>query len=449
MPDLKPELYFGSSRGTPVENSPDSGSGDVPLDSGSGDVPLDSSSGAPPSPPPVPNLVVPNFSIVGGYTGAALISYYDPAAPLPVTVTGTLVVNVNAAGKLEYDPSLTAPIGAVKSLTLTDPSVGATGKEHLIGRFPPSALNEIKLQLDKNGSLGFRSSPGGSPIGSYAEFQLISSDPVHLMSTYKLEADLDLMNELWEPVGKAGAKFAGTFDGSRKTLSNLKIEKAGEDNVGLFSVVTKEVKNLGILNGTVNGRNNVGGIAGSNEGAIFACYYTGAVTGTGYNAGGIAGSMSGGGTITACYNEAAVNGGYNVGGLAGDISGGTMTACYNTGAVNGNTVGGVAGNLSGGTITACYNAGLVTGTNYKGVVGQGSGASDCYWRNGMGGGSSSGGQFGPANGFNPPSGGNWGTGDGSGPGAYWKPGTVNGQNGVSTTGTTGDPYPLPKLFFEP
>ncbi|GHV40501.1 hypothetical protein AGMMS49546_14520 [Spirochaetia bacterium] len=420
--------------------------------------------------------MVPHFSIVGGYTGPALISYYDPTAPLPVTVTGTLVVNVNAAGKLEYDPSLTAPMGAVKSLTLTDPSFGATGKEHLIGRYPPSALNEIKLQLDKNGSLGFRSSPGGSPIGSYAEFQLINSDPVHLMGTYKLEADLDLMNELWEPVGNSGVKFAGTFDGSRKTLSNLKIEKAGVNDVGLFSVVGGEVKNLGILNGTVNGRDNVGGIAGSNEGAIFGCYYTGVMTGTGYNVGGVAGSVSGGGTITACYNEAAVNGGISVGGVAGvnnanitacyntgAVTGGSsvggiagtsasnsnITACYNTGAVNGGSnvgsnVGGIAGiSVSNSNITACYNTGAVTGGTNGGLVGSNNGSlNHCYYakstRNEIGAGTpgSTSGLFTDDTDFPNVSGvSGWGIGLGQSPTMCWKSGTTGGGK-------------YPKLFFE-
>ncbi|GHV75885.1 hypothetical protein AGMMS49942_07060 [Spirochaetia bacterium] len=402
---------------------------------------------ASPSPSPSPKIV-PHFSTVpSGYTGAALISYYDPSALLPVVVTGTLVVNINAAGNLEYDPSLTMPLGAIKSLTLTDPSFGAGGKEILIGRLPLSAFNEIKLHLDSLGHLNFRQTSDGGLIGSYAEFQMISKDAVTLVGGYKLEADLDLMKEPWEPVGKAGAKFTGTFDGDRKTLANLFIDKSGAADVGLFGVMRGTVKNLGIRNGTVKGGGNVGGIAGTNEGAIFACYNTGVVNGTGNNVGGVAGSVSAGGSIIACYNEAAVTGdGDDVGGLAGIIDG-TMTACYNTGAlkVNGAYVGGVAGYNNSTNITACYNAGAMTGTNKRGVVGRGNDAVDCYWLIGMAGGSS-GSVFVLANGFNPgiPDH-KWDTGDGSGPETYWKPGTVNGRDGLSLTSA---PFPLPKLWFE-
>ncbi|GHV90535.1 hypothetical protein AGMMS50268_10380 [Spirochaetia bacterium] len=424
MPDLKPELYFGSSRKAPVENPPDSGS-----------------DSAPPATEAGPKFsTVPNFSIVpGGYTGPALITYYNPAATLNVTVT--------AAGTLEYDDSLTVPAGSIKSIELA-------GKKHLIGRDAPGAVSPIVLNLAAGGELDFRQPAfGGTPIGSYAEFQLINYNPAIMGQSYKQEADLDLMNEPWEPVGSSGSPFDGIYDGGGKTLSNLLINKSGAaDPVGLFGVVSGggAVRKVGILNGTVNGGGDVGGIAGKNEGAIFACSITGVVNGTGAgNVGGVAGSNTG--NITACHNNAAVTGtGSYVGGVAGSSTG-DITACYNTGAVNGNHAGGLVGVLDTSTFTACYNIGTVRGANFRALVGVIRGTilnvTDSYWVPGSGTAGVGGGvtQFpAAAQGFSP-SDSSWGTGNGSGPGTYWKPGTVNGQDSVNLSNP---PYPLPKLWFE-
>ncbi|GHV38233.1 hypothetical protein AGMMS49546_08250 [Spirochaetia bacterium] len=450
MPDLKPELYFSSSRGTPVEGPPDSGdvppdSGDVPPDSGdvppdSGDVPPDSGD-VPPATEAGPKFsTVPNFSTVpGGYTGPALITYYNPAATLNVTVT--------AAGTLEYDDSLTVPAGSVKSIELA-------GKKHLIGRAAPGAVSPIVLKLDTGGELSFRQpAPGGVPIGSYAEFQLImiNSDSIIMGASYKQEADLDLMNEPWEPVGSQSQPFTGIYDGGGKTLSNLKIEKTGVNNVGLFGVVDGEVRKVGIVSGSVKGKDNTGGIAGLNYGTIFASYNKAVVNGAD-NVGGVAGAMQSGGAITACYNKAAVNGADNVGGVAGNVQNGTITAVYNTGAVNGAYyVGGVTGLLNI-TISACYNTGMVTAVNFQGgVIGRTTGSSlapgEAYWDKSTATGEigdpswmSGYSEYDGGDGFKPA----WTTGDGTG-GNYWKPGTVAGKDGVSGTTT---PYPLPQLWFE-
>ncbi|GHV64680.1 hypothetical protein FACS1894199_03520 [Bacteroidia bacterium] len=390
---------------------------------------------------PPPFVVLHLFTTVpGGYTGSAIITYYNP--------TATLVVNINAAGEVEYDPSLTVPTGDIKSITLTKPLLG-THKTYPIGRPAPDEADvstEIKLNLAADGELKFRQPAPGEPIpiGCYAEFQLINTILDAPCVPFKLECNIDLMGVPWEPVGNSVSPFVCTFDGNRKTLSNLFIDKSSAADVGLFGVVGTGgiVKNLGILNGTVKGGGNVGGIAGTNEGTIFACFNTGVVTGTGSNVGGVAGSVSASGSIIACYNEAAVTGdGNNVGGLAGIIDG-TMTACYNTGAVkvNGNCAGGVAG-YNGGTTNACYNVGAITGTNKRGVVGGGNNAVNCYWLTGMPGGSS-GNVFVLANGFDPTGKTGWGTGNGTGPETYWKPDTVNGQDNKSGLTT------LPKLFFE-
>ncbi|GHV86755.1 hypothetical protein AGMMS50255_0510 [Spirochaetia bacterium] len=376
----------------------------------------------PTPPPPSPGIVSDLTTVAGGYTGPAFISYYDPTAPLPVTVTGTLDVTVRADGKLEYDPSLPLPLptGSVKSLTLTDPALAGGDKEHLIGR-TPSSLSRIVLKLETDGELVLRPSAttGTIPIGSYAEFQLINTVSGALASDYNQEADLDLMGVPWTGIG-AAAPFTGKYNGSDRSIKNITINSTA-DSQGLFSKLSGsgcEVKSLSILSGSVTGGGNVGSIAGVNEGAkIIDCSIldsvtvtgagdnvgglvgrnsgeiadssnSGSVTGTGVNVGGLVGSNSG--SITDSSNASDVSGtGDNVGGLVGRNSG-EIADSSNSGSITvtsaANNVGGLVGSNVGvsGTngvwvnpvITDCYNSGSVTsfGDNVGGIAGLNNGA---------------------------------------------------------------------------
>ncbi|GHV74699.1 hypothetical protein AGMMS49940_20010 [Spirochaetia bacterium] len=355
--------------------------------------------------PSASSSVLPGFTTLsGGYTGSARITYMSGA---------TLSVTVTASGTLEHAPSLTAPTGAVKSITLTKPGAGQT---HLIGR----DSSPIVLSLTTGGELKLRpaGADGNVPIGSYAEFQLISTNPAITAQNYKQEANLDLMGGEpnvpdWTPVGTSTQPFGGIYDGGGKKLTRLTITTTN-NNVGLFGVVGSggKVKNLGIASGTVSGGNNVGGVAGVNNGTITACYNAAKVTG-GMNVGGIAGSAR---TITACYNTGMVNGsGGNIGGVAG-LNQGSISACYNTGTVGGSSPsGGVAGFSSGGSMDACYFIDTTSGVTVGGGATSFTGS------------------------FTPEGSSDWGPvsrgGGGGEPGQYWQSGTTDGTQ-------------LPRLWFE-
>ena len=85
--------------------------------------------------------------------------------------------------------------------------------------------------------------------------------------TVLLDADIDLQNQNWTPVGQTGAtQFLGTFDGQGKTIKNLTVKTVdtGEHySSGLFGWLNSAtVKNLRITNATIAGHHNVGTIAG-------------------------------------------------------------------------------------------------------------------------------------------------------------------------------------------
>ncbi len=122
----------------------------------------------------------------------------------------------------------------------------------------------------------------------------IMRDHINLGNTklnIRLTQNIDLSNIAWEPMHT----FAGIFDGNGKTIANMRIEKTEFGIYGLFSTINRGgiVKNLGMVNPSVNVTGAAGTIAGSNDGIIVASYViNGAVKGSFY-AGGVVASSSG------------------------------------------------------------------------------------------------------------------------------------------------------------
>ena len=85
--------------------------------------------------------------------------------------------------------------------------------------------------------------------------------------TVVLDADIDLNNVEWTPVGQTGAtQFSGTFDGQNHIICNLSItnnDEGGNCATGLFGWLNSAtVKNIKISGATITGHHNVGTIAG-------------------------------------------------------------------------------------------------------------------------------------------------------------------------------------------
>ena len=174
----------------------------------------------------------------------------------------------------------------------------------------------------------------------------------------------------WTPIGNEAHRYTGTFDGNGHTISGLYIDSSGVDYQGLFGYVYGGTVQDLTVSGTVSGGEDVGGIAGQNNGTVTNCAFSGSVKGSGIYVGGVVGYNHG--SVENCYNTGSVNGSIEAGGVVGDNRG-TVENCYNTGSVTsiGSPVGGVVGyNDSGGSVTNCYNTGTVTGTDdYVGGVG--------------------------------------------------------------------------------
>lgn len=227
---------------------------------------------------------------------------------------------------------------------------------------------------------------------------------------YIIKTDVNTDNGL---VTKNG--FYGKFDGLDYNIFGLTINRAGENNVGLFGVVDgANINNVTLVGGSITGKDNVGAIVGnannttltnvvnsaavsgdSNVGGIVGiatdttvedAINTGAIEGIantdngGINVGGLIGSMNSSHLIGNSYNLGDVSGdGYNVGGLVGSALNSTIgnpsevngkpvenvETVYNrmdvTGAYN---VGGIVGNMVGSTVQNAENSGNVTASGY-------------------------------------------------------------------------------------
>jgi hypothetical protein len=178
---------------------------------------------------------------------------------------------------------------------------------------------------------------------------------------------------VWTPIGNSSeCNYTGTFDGKKFTVSGLYFNDSSVDYVGLFGYVYGgTVKNVGVVDSSFTGRENIGGVVGIlSNGTVENCYNTGTVIGIYIIVGGVVGTSNG--TVENCYNTGTVIGiDAIVGGVVGsNVGDGTVASCYNTGSVSGGKsgVGGVVGQ-NWATVENCYYDNTVYSGNAIGFDG--------------------------------------------------------------------------------
>ena len=159
--------------------------------------------------------------------------------------------------------------------------------------------------------------------------------------TVRLTADIDLGGQEFSPI----PTFGGTFLGGGHSISGLYLT-AGGSNMGLFRFVQRGavIQDLHVSGSVIpdGGKSsNVGGVAGSNEGVIRNCSFSGVVSGESA-VGGIAGRNGPGGELALCSAVGSVTGQNGTGGIAGR-SYGLLLECENRARVNTSGPGPAAG----------------------------------------------------------------------------------------------------------
>jgi filamentous hemagglutinin family protein len=188
---------------------------------------------------------------------------------------------------------------------------------------------------------------------------------------YALGANIDATGVDFLPIGTNIGPYSGSFDGLGHQVSNLTINQAGKNDIGLFNKLAAgaTIKNVGLLGGSISGLSNVGALVGDNAGTVSNSYATSQVTGSGSSAGGLLGKVTAG-TVSNSFATGLVTGsGSAVGGLVGTVTGGTVSASYASGNVSGaSEVGGLVGSNLGGNGTSGGNR-VGTGTGTLGTNG--------------------------------------------------------------------------------
>jgi filamentous hemagglutinin family protein len=201
-----------------------------------------------------------------------------------------------------------------------------------------------------------------------------------LTLNYVLGTDIDASgtstwntNAGFVPIGNNTNNYTGIFNGLGHTISNLSINRTSTDYIGLFGEISSSavISNVGLVGGSIQGNNYVGGLVANNHGGTISYSYAkGNVTITGNDpkVGGLVGINSG--TVRNSYIQSTgnVTGGTKVGGLVGE-NWGTIDLSYSLVTVNGNNrVGGLVG-LNYGTIDKSYSNSIVNGQGSQNAIG--------------------------------------------------------------------------------
>ena len=202
----------------------------------------------------------------------------------------------------------------------------------------------------------------------------------NLSGKYILMNNIDLEGYDWTPVGTAANPFLGEFNGNGYVISNLKIIKPEENDLGVFGYTgTSSISNLGLENIEINGKDHCGSLVGHGGGTVKNCYSTNAVISGRHIIGGLIG-WDFTNSISFCYSNSDVSGNGYVGALLGE-SYNSVDNCFAVGSVTSPW-------LAGGLIGKCYSkisnsyaaAKVSCNNDGGGLVGSaGQDLGNCYW----------------------------------------------------------------------
>ena len=309
------------------------------------------------------------------------------------------------AGKAKEESEQASEIEKIR-LAMSEAQIGESGYQELDKTNFQEALNSQfegrNLQLSDNGDGSFIINLDNMSKKYYADStgQIISNENVLEISTKEeLKAFRDDVNsgntyegkyvylannitldssEEWEAIGvyqqdstnpddETNIPFKGIFDGCFNTISGI-YTNSSLKNRGLFGFIKEAtIKNLGIVNGNIQGNSRTGAIVGYayQNSKIINCYNSSDVNSTGSFAGGIAGFIKDETIIESCYNIGNITTTYTaeIGGIVGGMQNAGIKNCYNAGMIEGPYAGGVSGKVyTSASIENCYNIGNLKAT---------------------------------------------------------------------------------------
>ena len=208
-----------------------------------------------------------------------------------------------------------------------------------------------------------------------------------------------LYSQGFPSIGTEQYPFTGSFNGNGYEISNLNIQRPGDNFIGLFGFINNaELKNIELTNVHVKGANYVGALIGHSENSeVSDITIQGKVEGA-IRIGGMVGRMVGGKLVSsstavsvtlsnidaggvigyaegiemdAVFATDTVKGGSSIGGLVGEIDNSEVKNSYFTGYLEGSLVAGLVADANNSTIKNSYStADMVSGTSAGGLVGR-------------------------------------------------------------------------------
>ena len=166
-----------------------------------------------------------------------------------------------------------------------------------------------------------------NPITTADEFEKLTQNSAMWRRNYVLQSDIDLSGRNITPIGNEVTPFYAHFSGDGHKISNLIINQPDSDNVGLFGYVSGWLYDIITENGSITGRNNVGGIFGYASGTRGRCVNGNAVSGV-RNVGGICGESQT--PVIDGINIGTVTGTENVGAICGSENDNVKNCWYNS-----------------------------------------------------------------------------------------------------------------------
>jgi hypothetical protein len=312
---------------------------------------------------------------------ADLENYIAAFGNLTVTTTGNGV----EAENIIVEKGFASP--GTSSLSLEAQGAIVVNAPVMIG--PDGDVSELQLVSESGGELGAISfgPKGHVSFGSISDIFDINGAVFTLVGTLRdlakdiasnsgggfcvLTHDYDAAKDGAYHSSPISTTYTGYFEALGNSISNLKIDDASDEFVGLFADVDGgqgfgTVRNLKLENVSIKGgaHHAIGGIAGyfSGGAVLSQSSATGSIEGgESSTTGGLAGDVEG--MIQSSWSGVNVTGGGEyafIGGLAGDVNG-TITNSYAAGAVGGGSaafVGGLIGE-NGASVSGSFATGAV------------------------------------------------------------------------------------------
>ncbi len=224
-------------------------------------------------------------------TGRFVVMNAELAIPPFATITRIRAESV-VSKATSYDPDNTVYVGL---------KAGGAWYRHATSHFHPAGVNYSTMGIGTS----WTTNPATGEAWTVEDIMGTSALPFQGfgLEITRLDVAWYRITALWYSVSYAAASFIGHFDGKGYTISDLYINRPGQNYVGLFGRIDLGVKlsNVTLEDCDITGRVGVGSLVGSvgdlindQEVVIDDCHASGAVTGE-YSVGGLLGVDEGAG----------------------------------------------------------------------------------------------------------------------------------------------------------